>query len=321
MKQVPLGNSNLQVSRIALGCMSMSAGTYGDSDDDMALATLERALELGINVFDTADIYGLGHNERLLARFLKDHRDEVIICTKFGFVYDKDGNPQGLNGSPAYVREACERSLKRLGIDTIDLYYAHRVDPETPIEETVGAMADLIQAGKVRYLGLSEASADDVRRAQAVHPISALQSEYSMWARVVEGEILDTCRELGISLFAFSPLGHGILTGKITDNNYSPDEDFRAFLPWFSDENFQHNLDLVQELKTTAANKGISLAQLALAWLIAQGEDIVPLPGTYHIKYLEDNAGAVDVVLNSAELAAIDAVAAKVKGSRSPHFT
>ena len=302
MKQRKLGNQGLMVSELGLGCMGMSE-FYGTRDEPEAIATIQRALELGVTFLDTADMYGVGHNEELVGKAVKDHRDGVIVATKFGSVRGSDGSFLGVNGKPDYVRSACDASLKRLGIEVIDLYYQHRVDPNTPIEETVGAMAALVQEGKVRYLGLSEASPATIRRAYAVHPISALQTEYSLWSREPETEILPTCRELGIGFVPYSPLGRGFLTGKIKSLDDLSEEDFRAKrYPRFHAENLQRNLELVQQVEEIAAQKGVKPGQLALAWVLSQGEDIVPIPGTKRRTYLEENIAAAAVTLTQAEL-------------------
>ena len=302
MKQRKLGNQGLVVSELGLGCMGMSE-FYGIADESEAIATIHRALELGVTLLDTADMYGVGHNEELVGKAIKDCRDRVIIATKFGNVRGSDGSFKGVNGKPEYVRSCCDASLKRLGVDTIDLYYQHRVDPNTPIEETVGAMAQLVQAGKVRYLGLSEAASATIRRAMAVHPISALQTEYSLWSREPESEILPTCRELGIGFVPYSPLGRGFLTGKIKSRDTLSEGDYRAGLyPRLQGDNLQQNLELVEQIEQMAATKGIKAGQLALAWVLAQGEDIVPIPGTKRRTYLEENIAAVAVTLTPAEL-------------------
>ena len=302
MKQRKLGNQGLVVSELGLGCMGMSE-FYGIADESEAIATIHRALELGVTLLDTADMYGVGHNEELVGKAIKGHRDRVMIATKFGNVRGSDGSFKGVNGKPEYVRSCCDASLKRLGVDTIDLYYQHRVDPNTPIEETVGAMAELVQAGKVRYLGLSEAASATIRRAMAVHPISALQTEYSLWSREPESEILPTCRELGIGFVAYSPLGRGFLTGKIKSLDTLSEGDYRAGLyPRLQGDNLQQNLELVEQIEQMAAAKGIKAGQLALAWVLAQGEDIVPIPGTKRRTYLEENIAAAAVTLTPAEL-------------------
>jgi len=296
---------------------------YGERDDEESIATIHRALELGITFFDTADMYGPHTNEELLGRALKGRREQVIIATKFGIVRDPD-KPEfrGISGKPDYVRKACGGSLRRLDVDVIDLYYQHRVDPDTPIEETVGAMAALVREGKVRFLGLSEAGAETIRRAHAVHPITALQSEYSLWTRDPEKEVLGVCRELGIGLVPYSPLGRGFLTGKIKKPEDLPNDDYRRTTPRFQGENFQRNLDLVERVTTIAREKKCTPAQLALAWVLAQGNDIVPIPGTKRRKYLQENIGALDVDLSSADLARIDQVAPReaFAGARYPEW-
>jgi len=303
-----LGRSGLKVSAQGLGCMGMSE-FYGATDEAESIASIHRALELGINFLDTADVYGPHKNEELVGRAIKGKRDQIVLATKFGIVRDP-ANPgaRGVNGKPEYVGRSCEASLRRLGVSTIDLYYQHRVDPSTPIEETVAAMAALVKEGKVRYLGLSEASPATLRRAAKVHPIAALQTEYSLWSRDPEGEILSTCRELGIGFVAYSPLGRGFLTGQITRFEDLSADDFRRYSPRFQGENFQKNLDLVRRVQEIANEKGCKPSQLALAWVLAQGNDIVPIPGTKRRKYLEENAAANDLRLTPEDLRRINKV-------------
>ena len=320
MRTQRLGRSDLEVSAIGLGCMGMSE-FYGATNEAEAVATIHRALDLGCTFLDTADMYGPHTNEQLVGRAIKGRRDEVVLATKFGIVRDPT-HPmiRGINGKPDYVRQACEGSLERLGVDVIDLYYQHRVDPETPIEETVGAMAELVKAGKVRYLGLSEAGAQTLRRACAVHPIAALQSEYSLWSRDPEDEILATCRELGIGLVAYSPLGRGFLTGQITRFEDLADNDYRRFSPRFQGDNFAKNLALVERIRAMAAAKRCSASQLALAWVLAQGDGVVAIPGTKRRTYLEENLGALGATLSAADLAEIERIAPRgaAAGMRYP---
>ena len=309
MQQRKLGNQGLTVSALGLGCMGMSE-FYGSRDDKESLATIHRALELGVTLLDTADIYGPFLNEELVGQAIKGRRGAVVLATKFGIVRSPtDPQVRGINGRPDYVRVACETSLKRLGVETIDLYYQHRVDPNTPIEDTVGALAELVWAGKVRFIGLSEAGPQTVRRAHAVHPLSAVQTEYSLWTRDPEDAVLPTCRELGIGFVAYSPLGRGFLTGHIKRFEDLPDNDYRRQTPRFQGENFQRNLDLVARIEAIAAEKGCTPAQLALAWVLAQSEDIVPIPGTKRRTYLEQNLGALEIELSATEIERINAVA------------
>ncbi|MGH3146515.1 MAG: aldo/keto reductase [Rubrobacter sp.] len=301
-----LGKEGLVVSELGLGCMGMSE-FYGTTDEDESVATLHRAIELGITFLDTADMYGPFTNEKLVGKAIEGRRDEVVLATKFGNVRGEDGSFLGVSGKPDYVRKACDASLQRLGVEHIDLYYQHRVDPETPIEETVGAMKELVEAGKVRYLGLSEAGPQTIREAHAVHPISALQSEYSLFTREIEDEILPTVRELGVGFVPYSPLGRGFLTGRWKSIEDMPENDTRsARFPRFAEENFRQNLELADRVREVADEKGLTPGQLALAWLLAQGEDIVPIPGTKRREYLEENAGAADVALGDEDLRRIE---------------
>ncbi|MFJ9618170.1 aldo/keto reductase [Streptomyces noursei] len=317
MMEIPTRHlGGLAVSAQGLGCMGMSHG-YGASDDDQSIATIRHALDLGVTLLDTADFYGSGHNEELIGRAVAGRRDEVVLATKFGFA-NRLGEPVEIRGDAAYVRQACDASLRRLGVDHIDLYYQHRVDPDVPIEETVGAMAELVAAGKVRHLGLSEAGAETIRRAHAVHPIAALQSEWSLWTRDLEEEIAPVCRELGIGLVPFSPLGRGFLTGRYTSVEGLSESDVRRTQPRFADGNLEQNLAIVEKLDALAAEKGVTAGQLALAWVQHRGDDVVPIPGTRRQKYLVENLGALEVRLSAEELGAIDAAApaGRVAGTR-----
>jgi aryl-alcohol dehydrogenase-like predicted oxidoreductase len=305
MRYRMLGHSDLTVSAIGLGCMSMS-GIYGKGDDAEAIAVVHRAIERGVNFLDSSDMYGWGHNETLLGQALKGRRERVVLATKFGQVRSPDGKANLVDGSPAHVARACDASLKRLGVEVIDLYYQHRVDPQVPIEDTVGAMGRLVEQGKVRYLGLSEAAPATIRRAQAIHPISAVQSEYSLLYRQPAEDILPVCRELGISFVAYSPLGRGFLSGHIQQAADIPEDDRRRQHPRFDGANFEHNRRLVARIEAMARERRVTAAQLTLAWLLAQGEDIVPIPGTKRRAYLEDNLGALEVMLAPADLARID---------------
>ena len=318
METRELGTQGLRVSALGLGCMGMSA-FYGARDDEESVRTIHRALDLGVDFLDTSDMYGPHTNEQLVGRAIADRRDEVVLATKFGIIFDPaEPQKRGINGRPEYVREACEGSLRRLGVDHIDLYYQHRVDPQTPIEETVGAMAELVEQGKVRYLGLSEAAPDTLRSAYAVHPISALQTEYSLWSRDPEDEILPACRELGIGFVPYSPLGRGFLTGAIKSPDDLDSDDYRRFSPRFQGENFQRNLDLVDRISELAADKGVTPAQLALAWVLQQDEHIVPIPGTKRRERLEENVGAVEVQLSADELQRIADALPDAAGLRYP---
>ncbi|WP_019502077.1 aldo/keto reductase [Pseudanabaena sp. PCC 6802] len=319
MKMRKLGNQGLTVSEIGLGCMGMSE-FYGASNDRESIATIHRALDLGVTMLDTADMYGPFTNEQLVGQAIRDRRDRVIIATKFANMRGEDGSFIGVNGKPEYVRQACDASLQRLGVDVIDLYYQHRVDPTVPIEDTIGAMAELVKQGKVRYLGMSEAGPATIRRAHTVHPITALQTEYSLWSRDPEDEILATVRELGIGFVAYSPLGRGFLSGTITNPDDLAENDFRRHSPRFQGENFAKNLQVVEKVKAIATAKNVTPSQLALAWVLAQGDDIVPIPGTRRQKNLEENVAATDIALTDDELQQIEAVAPKgfTSGDRYP---
>ncbi|SNS05568.1 Predicted oxidoreductase [Streptosporangium subroseum] len=317
MNRRRLGQKGPEVSAIGLGCMGMSE-FYGEADEAESIAVIHHALDLGVNFLDTADQYGRGHNEELVGRAISGRRDEVVLATKFGIVRGEDPAFRGVDGSPDYVRKAADASLQRLGLDHIDLYYLHRRDPKVPIEDTVGAMGELVAAGKVGQIGLSEVSAETLRKAHATHPIAALQSEYSLFTRRLEAEILPTARELGIALVAYSPISRGLLSGKLASSDELPDDDFRKHQPRFTGENAVRNNALVAEVRKIAEEVGCTPAQLSLAWLLAQGEDVIPIPGTKRLRYLEENAAAADVTLTSAQLAAIDAAvpAGAVAGDR-----
>ena len=314
-----LGKSSLVVSAQGLGCMGMSE-FYGETDDAESLATIHHAIDSGVTFFDTADMYGVGRNEELVGRAIASRRHEVIVATKFGNVRGADGSFQDVNGRPEYVQQACEASLRRLKISTIDLYYQHRVDPKTPIEETVGAMARLVEQGKVRYLGLSEAGAQSIRRAHATHPITALQTEYSLWTRDPEEGILAACRQLGIGFVPYSPLGRGFLTGRFRNTGALGDRDFRKFHPRFQPDTMEQNLRIVNSIEQIAKEKGCTPAQLALAWVLAQGDDLVPIPGTKRRAYLDQNLGAFDVRLSASDLQRLDEAAPRgtTAGTRYP---
>ncbi|MHB8905614.1 MAG: aldo/keto reductase [Melioribacteraceae bacterium] len=306
-----LGNSNLNASIIGLGCMGMSEW-YGPTNDEESIATIHTALNNGLNFFDTADVYGNGHNEILVGKALKERRSEAVIATKFGFL----PNEAGISGRPEYAKRACNASLRRLGIDCIDLYYLHRIDPNVPVEESVGAMADLVKEGKVKYIGLSEASAESIKRAYKIHPVTALQTEYSIWVRDIENKILQMCRELNIAVVPYSPLGRGFLTGKVKSTNQFDENDFRKKVPLFEEENFKANLKIVEEIEEIANKKGCKASQIALAWLFAQGEDIFPIPGTKREKYLLENIQATEINLTAEELIKVNSLAKEIKGER-----
>lgn len=318
MKRRKIGNSNLEVFPIGLGTMGMSE-FYGKTNDEQSIATIHKALEIGVNFFDTADMYGAGHNEQLVGKALKGKFDQVVLATKFGVLRGPNGEHLGISGRPEYVKQACEASLKRLGTDVIDLYYLHRVDPQTPIEDTVGAMSELVKEGKVRYLGLSEVKGSTLKKANEVHPITAVQSEYSIWTRDIEKANLTECRELGISTVAYSPLGRGILTGKL--DNMDNEQDFRKHLPRMSDENFETNKKIINRIKEIAESKGIKASQLALAWVLAQGEDIIPIPGTKREKYLLENVEAVNIQISADEMNELNKLSDLVAGERYPDET
>ncbi|MEU8245937.1 aldo/keto reductase [Nonomuraea sp. NPDC048916] len=320
MHKRTLGNGGPQVSALGLGCMGMSE-FYGQGDEKESIEVIHRALDLGVNFLDTADMYGVGHNERLVGRAIEGRRDEVVLATKFAI--RREGGTRTIDNSPEYIRAACDASLQRLGVDHIDLYYMHRRDPKVPVEESVGAMAELVRQGKVRHLGLSEVSAETLRGASAVHPIAALQSEYSLFARELEEGILPAARELGIALVAYSPIGRGLLTGTVPPADQLPDDDFRRFQPRNIGENAEHNAALAAEVRKIAESMGITAAQLALAWLLAQGDDIVPIPGTKRLRYLEENVAAASVELTPEVVAELDRVVpvGAVRGARYPDMT
>jgi aryl-alcohol dehydrogenase-like predicted oxidoreductase len=317
MKKRILANGNIEVSAIGLGCMGMSE-FYGPSDDDQSLRTLEHAFEIGVTLYDTADTYGIGHNEELIGRFAKGKRDKIVLATKCGIIRQKGKYERRIDSSPAYIASACEASLKRLSAEAIDLFYLHRLNPDVQIEESVGALAELIGAGKIKSYGLCEVSEKTLRRAHAAHPVAALQSEYSLWSRYPEDGVLAVCRQQNTAFVAYSPLGRGFLTGKLTDKKELAEGDFRASNPRFQDENLAHNVALLVSVKKIAARLGCTAGQVALAWLLARGPDIIPIPGTRRIKYLDENVGALDVELNLEDIAVLDAVFSKdaISGER-----
>lgn len=313
MKTRKIGNSNLEVFPIGLGTMGMSE-FYGETNEEQSIATIHKALDIGVNFFDTADMYGSGHNEQLVGKALKGKFKDIVLATKFGILRGPNGERLGVSGKPDYVKQACEASLKRLGTDVIDLYYLHRVDPKTPIEDTVGAMSELVKEGKVKYIGLSEVNGTTLKKANSVHPITAVQSEYSIWTRDIEKANLNECRELGISTVAYSPLGRGILTGKL--DNMNGDGDFRKYLPRMSDENFETNIKVVKRIEEIAGSKGIKASQLALAWVLAQGNDMIPIPGTKREKYLLENVEAANVEITADEMSELNKMSDLVAGER-----
>jgi len=315
MKTRKIGKSDLEVFPIGLGTMGMSE-FYGETNEEQSIGTIHKALEIGVNFFDTADMYGSGHNEQLVGKALKGKFDQVTLATKFGILRGPKGERLGVSGKPEYVKQACEASLKRLGTDVIDLYYLHRVDPQTPIEDTVGAMAELVKEGKVRYIGLSEVKGSTLKKANEVHPITAVQSEYSIWTRDIEEANLNECRELGVSTVAYSPLGRGVLTGKL--DNMNGDNDFRKYLPRMSDENFEANKKVIKRIEEIAASKNIKASQLALAWVLARGEDIIPIPGTKREKYLLENVDAINVQISDDEMSELNKLSDMVAGERYP---